>query len=147
MIILLLLTTSAHHSGSNCLQDSHNHVRNMGNDGAGPNEGAGTRDGAGTSETNGNVPGSASGSEEGPKAGTDAETSVGITAPLVCSGGAKKGNLLPAHTRPSVLHLPFGTSFPAFSGFYRSFQNSSNPKRFFSYSSFPQKVGFPANRN
>ena len=47
------------------------------------NEGAGTKDGAGTSETNGNVPGSASGSEEGAKTGTDAETSVGITAPLV----------------------------------------------------------------
>ena len=49
----------------------------------GPNDGgAGTKDDAGTSETNSNVPGSASGSEEGPKAGTDAETSVGITAPL-----------------------------------------------------------------
>ena len=47
-----------------------------------PNDGAGTKDGAGTSETNGNVPGSASGSEEAPKAGTDAETCVGITAPL-----------------------------------------------------------------
>ena len=56
--------------------DSHGHSR------PGPNDGAGTKDGAGTSETNGNVPGSASGSEEGPKAGTDAETSVGITAPL-----------------------------------------------------------------
>ena len=70
-----------------CLQDSHNHVRTINgfpcNDGAGPNEGAGTRDGAGTSETNSNVPGSASGSEEGAKTGTDAETSVGITALLV----------------------------------------------------------------
>lgn len=34
--------------------------------------------GAGTLEPNGNVPVSASGSEEGPKTGTDAETSVGI---------------------------------------------------------------------
>ena len=50
--------------------------------------GAGTKAGAGTSETNGNVPVSASGSEEGPKTGTDAETSVGITSPLVCERGA-----------------------------------------------------------
>ena len=60
-------------------------------EGAGSNEGAGTRDdagpiaGPGTSGTNGNVPVSASGSEERPKTGTDAETSVGITAPLAGS--------------------------------------------------------------
>ena len=51
--------------------------------GAGTKAGSDPKAGPGTSGTNGNVPGSASGSEERPKTGTDAETSVGITAPLV----------------------------------------------------------------
>ena len=52
-------------------------------DSAGTREGAGTKAGPGTSRTNGNVPGSASGSEEGLKAETDADPGVGITSPLV----------------------------------------------------------------
>ena len=64
------------------------------NDGAGTKAGAetkagaGTKAGPGTSGTIGNVPVSASGSEEGPKTGTDADPGVGITAPLVLSTSA-----------------------------------------------------------
>ena len=59
----------------------------------GTRDGAGPIAGAGTSGTNGNVPGSASGSEEGAKTGTDAETSVGITAPLIhCKVKLRKSN-------------------------------------------------------